>query len=325
MDVFVTGGTGFIGSQVVARLLARGHAVRGLARSSRSGERLQAQGAIAVPGDLHDRKALREGMSGCQSVLHVAAAYEFWGPSRAAFRRTNVEGTRIVIECASDAGVSRVVSVSSVVVFGLPTQSPITEDTPVGPVRFSEYARTKYEGDLLAWRLCDARKLPLVVVYPGAVLGPGDPKATGRYVRDFVERRMPATVLQDCTFPFVHVGDVAEAIIRAAETPGIEGRKYLVAAENLTFRQINAMITDISGVRPPRLRLSDPMVAAGAAALTALSTLTRRPPPWGLSRDQIATMLHGPIADGSRTTRELGIAYTPIRRALEEVIAAVRR
>jgi dihydroflavonol-4-reductase len=122
MEVFVTGGTGFIGSQVVTRLLARGHGVRGLARSAGSSERLRAPGAAAVPGDLHDREALRKGMSGCNGVIHAAAAYEFWGPSAADFRRTNVEGTRAVMECALDTGASRVAAVSSVVVFGLPAQ-----------------------------------------------------------------------------------------------------------------------------------------------------------------------------------------------------------
>jgi dihydroflavonol-4-reductase len=324
MDVFVTGGTGFIGSQVVTRLLARGHGVRGLARSAGSSERLRALGAAAVPGDLHDREALRTGMSGCDSVIHAAAAYEFWSPDRAEFRRTNVEGTRAVMECALDTGAPRVVLVSSVVVFGLPARSPITEETPVGPVRFSEYARTKYEGDLVAWKLRETRGLPLVVVYPGSVLGPGDTKASGRYVRDLVEHRLPATMLDGCSFPFVHIVDVAEAIVRAAEMPGIEGGKYLVIGENLTFGQINAMTRDISGVPLPELHLPDSMAVAGAAMLTALSALTRRPPPWGLSRDQIATMMHGPIADGSRATRELGIEYTPIRRALEEAIASLR-
>jgi dihydroflavonol-4-reductase len=324
MDVFVTGGTGFIGSQVVTRLLARGYGVRGLVRSAASGERLRALGATAVPGDLHDREALRHGMSGCAGLIHVAAAYEFWSPNRAEFRQTNAEGTRTVMECALDTGTSRVVLISSVVVFGRPAQSPITEETPVGPVRFSEYARTKYEGDLVAWRLRETRGLPLVVVYPGSVLGPGDSKASGQYIRNLVERRLPATMLDGCSFPFVHVVDVSEAIVRAVEMPGIEGGKFLVVGENLTFGQINAMISEISGVPLPKLRLPDSLAVAGAAVLTALSGLTRRPPLWGMSRDQIATMMHGPIADGSRATRELGIAYTPIRRALEEAIASLR-
>jgi dihydroflavonol-4-reductase len=324
MDIFVTGGTGFIGSHVVRRLLANGHRVRGLARSAGSSERLRALGAAPVPGDLHNREALRQGMAGCDCVIHAAATYEFWIPDRAEFRRANVEGTRAVMECATDTRASRVVLVSSVVVFGLPAQSPINEETPVGPVRFSEYARTKYEGDLVAWRLRETRGLPLVVIYPGSVLGPGDTKASGRYVHNLVERRLPATMADGHSFPFVHVLDVAEAIVRAAETPGIDGGKYLVVGENLTFGQINAMISEISGVPLPKLRLPDATAVAGVAVLTALSGLTRRPPRWGMSRDQVATMMHGPIADGSRATRELGITYTPIRRALEEMIASLR-
>jgi dihydroflavonol-4-reductase len=127
-------------------------------------------------------------------------------------------------------------------------------------------------------------------------------------------------ILCRSSFPFVYVQDVAEAICRAAEKPGNIGAKYLLVGENLTFGQINAMVAEISGVSLPPLRLPNVLTFATAAALTAISRVLGRPPMWGMSLDQIRTMANGPIANGSKAERELGIRYTPIRRALQDAI-----
>jgi len=324
MKAFVTGGTGFIGSEVVRRLAKGGHEVRCLVRPASDTGRIDATGAHLVRGDLKDRPSLLEGMRGCDWVIHIAAAYSFWAPDRRIYREVNVDGARNVMECALEAGVSKVVHVGSVVSYGRPAQTPVTEETPVGPVRFSEYARTKHEGEIIAWRLRETRGLPLVVVMPGGVFGPGDPNASGRYIQDLVQGRMPATVLENSPFPWVHVRDVAEGIVRAAEKEGNAGEKYFLVAENLTFGQINRLISEISGARLPRMRLPDGLTLAGAHFLTALARLTGRPPMLGMSLDQIRTMKEGFVVDGSKAVRELGIRYAPVRTAIEEEIASFR-
>ncbi len=187
------------------------------------------------------------------------------------------------------------------------------------------YARTKYAGDLVAWDLQQEQGLPLVMVYPGGITGPNDPKIAGQYVRDLVQHRMPVTVFHDVPFPWVHVRDVATAIVKAAEADDNIGEKYLLVAENLTFGETNELISEISGVPLPRLRLPDTVAVAGAALLTALSTVTRRPPPWGMAVGQVRAMRQGGRADGSKAARELGITYTPIRVALEDAIASLQR
>jgi dihydroflavonol-4-reductase len=135
---------------------------------------------------------------------------------------------------------------------------------------------------------------------------------------------MPVTVFNDVTFPWVHVRDVATAIVKAAEADDNIGEKYLLVAENLTFGEVNELIREISGVPLPRLRLPDTITVVGAALLTALSTVTRKPPPWGMAIDQVRTMRQGGRADGSKAARELGIVYTPIRVAFEDAIASIQ-
>jgi dihydroflavonol-4-reductase len=194
----------------------------------------------------------------------------------------------------------------------------------MGPVRFSEYFQSKYEGDLIAWELHEKQGLPLVMIYPCAVLGAGDPKTSGRYIRDLIFRKMPATVLHNSILTWVHVKDVAEAIVRAAEKENNIGEKYLIGKHQLSLKEINNLISEISGVPLPKLSLPNFVVSLNARILTMIADLIKKPPLWGMSVDQIKTMKEGWAVDGSKAERELGISYTPIRQALEEAIASFK-
>jgi len=324
MKVFVTGATGFIGSHLVPRLLRDGHELRCLVRRPGTGRPLEEQGAATIQGDVTDRGSIERAMSGCDCVIHLANVYSFWEADRRTYAKVNVEGTRNVMECALAAAIPRVVHVSSAVIYGRPTDLPFTEESPVGPVRFSEYARTKYEGDRIAWKLHEQQGMPLVTIMPGSVLGPGDTRATGDYIRRLVRRSMPARIMEDSVLTFVHVRDVAEAIARAAMRDDLSGARLLVGAQRLSLREVNRMVGEISGVPLPALRLPGPLATAGAALLTWLADRVGQPPPWGMSTDQIRTMKKGFEFDGGKAERELGIAYTPIRAALEEEIASCR-
>jgi dihydroflavonol-4-reductase len=323
--VFVTGGTGFVGKSTVVRLAEGGHEVRCLVRrTSRTGE-LGALGCELTYGDVTDKASVLEGMSGCEWVVNLANVYSFWEQDGSIYRRVNVEGTRNVMEAALEAGVSKVAHVSTLVVWGNTPDAPFTEKSPVGTERFTEYARSKYEGDQVVCELYRQKGLPVVVLYPGAVLGAGDPKATGQYVRDLIERRVPARIFEDSAFTFVHVEDVAEAIVRALEKENNLGEEYLVGKHTLTMGEITRMVSEISGVPLPKRRLPGPVVMAGAALMTKVADLSGRPPLWGMSTDQMRNIREGAVFDGSKAERELGLTYTPIREALEEEVASLRR
>ncbi len=323
MKLFLTGATGFIGQHLVRCLAATAHRMRCLVRPASDTRFLEEAGAELVRGEVKDREALRAGMKECEGVVHLANVYSFWERDPRRYRAVNVEGTRRVMECALEAGVAKVAHVSTVGVWGKPATSPFTEETPFGPVRFSEYARTKHEGDRLAWELHRQQGLPLVVLYPAAVLGPGDPKASGQYLADLVRGRMPARVLADAVLTWVHVRDVAQAMVRVLEKEGNIGERYIVGKHRLSLGEFNRMASEISGVPLSRLRLPDFLALGAAALFTGISRLSRRPPPWGMSWDQVRTTRAGFGADGSKAERELGLVYTPIRQAVEESIAAL--
>lgn len=324
MKIFITGATGFIGTRLVDYLTRTDHELFCLVRktNSQARERLKNLRVNVVEGDVRDKASILQGMNGCDWVIHLAGLYSFWEPDNKLFKAVNVDGTRNVMECVLETKVKKVVHVSSVVTFGKPADEPFTEESVEGPVMFSRYSQTKHEGDLVVWDLFRNKGLPVVVVYPTSVCGAGDPKASGQYVSDLVHKRLPATVFKKSSLTFVHVKDVAEAIVRAAEKPGNIGEKYLVGKNPVTFAEVNKMISEISGVPSPKLHMPDLLAMTSAYLFTGLSRITKRKPPWGMSVDQMKTMKEGFMADGSKAERELGLTYTPFRATLEEKIAA---
>lgn len=324
MKLFITGATGFIGTHLIKRLAQTEHQLFCLVRKTSKADFLKKLGAEIVSGDVTDKASVLEGMKGCDGVINLANLYSFWEPDKKVFTEVNIKGTRNVMECALETDISKVVHISTAGIYGKPKECPFTEECPVGPVRFSEYFRTKYEGDLIGWELYEKKGLPLVMVYPGAVLGSGAPKATGRYIRDLIRRKLPATIFKDSILTFVHVSDVAEIILRALEKEKNIGEKYLAGKYQLSFREINQMISEISGVELPKLHLPNFLASINAIVLTSLSDIIKKSPLWGMSKDQIRTMKEGFRFDGSKAEKELGITYTPIRVALEEAITSYR-
>lgn len=324
MKVFITGGTGFIGRHLVRRMAQTEHELYCLARRTSNTRELKELGAHIVIGDVTDRVSLSEGMRGCDWVFNLANVFSWWEPDKNIYRRVNVEGTRNVMECALEADVSKVVHVSSIVVWGNPEESPLREETPVAPVRRSEYSRTKYEGDQIAWQLYREKGLPLVMIYPCGVVGSGDPKLSGETIKRLIEGRLPARVFDNVICTYVHVRDVTEGILKAAEKRSNLGEKYIIGNARLTFGEYYALVSDVSGVAPPRLHMPDPVVLFNARVLTWIADRIKRPPLWGISSDAMRTSHDGIIADGSKAERELGLVYTPIRKAIEDEVAWYR-
>jgi dihydroflavonol-4-reductase len=325
LKIFITGATGFIGKQVLEQLKKTDHELSCLVRKTNPTiEGLRSSGVKVIEGDVRDRASLFQGMKGCDWVINLANIYTFWEPDKSVYKTTNVGGTRNVMECALETKVLKVVHISSVVTYGKPEENPFKEESKPGPKRFSVYAQTKYEGDQIAWDLYKNKGLPLVVVYPSAVLGSGDPKASGAYVSGLVKKTLPATVFKNSILTWVHVKDVADAIIKAAEKPNNIGERYLIGKHQISLKDFNKMISEISGVSMPLISMPTFLALSSAYMLTGISNLIKKPPIWGMSVNQMKTMKEGFSVDGTKAERELGITYTPISKALEEQIASLR-
>ncbi len=315
MKIFITGGTGFIGKHTVELLSKTNHQLVLLTRNSSSTSfisSLSNQNVTLTKGDLTDEGSLLNGMKGCDAVINIAAHYTFWEADKKIYSKVNVKGTQNVMECALKSGIKKVVHISTAGVFGKPSEEPFNEKSSAGTVQFSEYFRTKYEGDRIAWNLFEKKGLPLVVIYPACVLGPEDPKASGSYVQNLINKKLPATVFNNRMFSFVCVKDVAQAIVNALEKENNIGEKYLIGNCRLKWKEINKLISETSGVPLPRIKLPEMITMLNAYLLTGLANLIKKPPLWDMSIDQMKVMKKGFSVDGTKAERELGLKYTPI-------------
>lgn len=324
MKIFITGATGFIGGYTAQLLAQTNHQLRFLVRKTSHTSKLKRLNTTLVTGDITDKESVLEGMKGCDWVVNIAGLYSFWEPDKRIYRKVNVIGAKNVMESALETGISKVIHVSTAGIYGKPSDSPITEESSVGPMQYSEYFKTKYEGDLIAWELYEKNKLPLVMVYPVAVLGAGDQKASGKYILDLINRKLPATVFQNEIFTFVYVKDVAQIIVKALEKENNIGEKYLAGNSRYKWKEINNMISEISGIPLPKMNLPNSVTMLNATFLTGFANVIKKPPLWGMAIDQMKVMKAGLSVDGSKAERELGITYTPIRTALEEAIESYK-
>jgi dihydroflavonol-4-reductase len=319
MKVFVTGATGFIGKNTVKSLIESDHECICLVRGTSKKDALEAMGCQFVIGDINDKSSLIDGMKECEAVINLANLYSLWEPDISRYETINIDGTRNVMDACLETGIKKIVHVSSIVTWGRTSDVPFNEESPIGE-HTTEYARTKYEGDKVAWDLYKQNGLPLLMIYPCAVLGPDDPKSTGDYIRRIIEKKMPIRAMESATMTWVHVKDVAESIVRALEKDDNIGEGYIIGKEQRSFGWLNKAVSEISCVPLPFLSIPNAMVKFNAFFLTMMADITKRPPAWGLSKDTVNNVLTGFRADGSKAERELGISYTPVRQAIEECV-----
>ena len=320
MKCFVTGASGFVGANLVHALNAQGHEVRALLRENSDRRGLQGAEYEAVSGDLEDKTALERGMAGCEWCFHVAASYHLWLPNYAPMYAANVDGTRNVLEAADAAGCERIVYTSTVGCIGLPRgTTPTNETTPVSEAQMSNhYKISKWRAEVAAREL--AERLPVVIVNPSAPIGPRDvkPTPTGKVIVDYLKGAMPAYL--DTGLNWVHVRDVAEGHILAAEK-GRVGERYILghAEGNLTMAEAFALLEKITSVPAPRMRV--PYAVAWMAAMVdeGISQLTRRPPKAPLAGVRMAR--YKMFFDPAKAITKLGLPQTPPAEALADAVA----
>jgi dihydroflavonol-4-reductase len=316
MDALVTGGTGFVGANVVRELLRADATVRVLVRPSSDRRAVAGLPVELVEGDLTDRRSLERAIAGVTTVYHVAADYRLWARDPRELYRANVDGTRAVLETAGAAGVRRIVYTSTVGALGIPKDgSPGTEDTPVAlPDMVGPYKASKFVAEQVAMDLARTG-LPVVVVNPSAPIGPWDvkPTPTGQMVVDFLAGRMFATL--DTGLNLVHVRDVARGHLLAAER-GRLGEKYILGHQNLSLAEIGRLLAEITGRRPPWLRVPYALAWCSAACMEAVARVSGAPPKVPLTAVRMAKkrMYFSP----AKAVRELGLPQTDVREALQD-------
>jgi nucleoside-diphosphate-sugar epimerase len=325
MRIFMTGATGFIGGNTARLLRGQGHEMVCLVRDRSRAVALADLGCELVEGDLSSRPRLAKAMEGSDAVVHNAALYEVGIPDsrRSALFEANVQGTSNTLHACLDAGIERVLYVSSCVVFGNTHGEIATEEFQRKSLEFdSVYEQTKYEAHQIALDLIRSEGLPCVIAQPAGVFGPGDHSALGGMINQFVDGKLPLIPFPDLGSGETHVEDIAAGLALALEK-GLPGECYILNSENLTVRQILEMTAKIAGRKPP-----------GRAMPTALLKLLRPVGPIvGKLMDQppnLSELIRSAdgvtfYASAEKARRDLGFAPRNVETGLRDMLAAEGR
>jgi len=320
-EIFLTGGTGFVGSHVLSALLASGYRVRAL---TRPGSRALPDhpDVTAVTGDLAQPGSLVPALSGCRYLVHVAAVYSFAPAARSEMRRINVVGTAGLLEAAREAGVERAVVTSSSATVGPMRGSRPARETDLAGDHASAYHGSKIEEE----RAVAAARLPTVLVLPTAPVGPGDwrPTPTGKMVVDFMRGRMFASLGGGLNL--VPAEDVGKAHVLALQR-GRPGERYLIGAENLPIAGIWSRLAAICGRRPPRWEIPQSLALALGLAdefRCRLVERSRRNAMPLVPLEGVRMARERMYVSCEKAERELGYRPGDVNQALERAVAWYR-
>lgn len=316
--LLVTGASGFVGSAVAKAARAAGYRVRVLARPSSPRGNLNPDDDI-VPGNIRDRASLALALREVRYLVHAAADYRLWAPLPDEIIRTNVEGTRCVMEEALRAGVERIVHTSSVATLKPRDGPPADETCPLSEAEaIGAYKRSKVLAERLVEDMVKQRALPAVIVNPSTPIGPRDvkPTPTGRIIIECACGRMPGFV--DTGLNLAHVDDVAAGHLAALQRGAI-GERYILGGENVRLGTMLADIAEMVGRRAPRLRFPIAPLYPIALGAELWARLTGKAP--FATVDALRMARHYMFFNDAKARRELGYVSRPYREGIADAIA----
>lgn len=321
MKVFVTGGTGFIGGEVVRLLRERGDEVVALVRSREKGAELERLGAELVEGDLNATGVTRKACEDCDTAIHGAAIYKVGIPKseRDGMHEANVRGTERVLDAAWQAGVSRIVYVSTINVFGNTRGNVVDETYERTPGDWvSVYDETKWLAHQAAKERIE-KGAPIVVVQPGAVYGPGDHSEVGNVIDQARSGKLMAVPFPDMGLNLIHVQDAARGIVLALDK-GTVGESYVIGGEMATMRKLVDSVAEVAGRKPPKRDMPTGVMKLVAPAGPVIGKLMGFPPNF----KELISASDGVTywAKDDKARRDLGYSPRDLDAGLRETLAA---
>jgi dihydroflavonol-4-reductase len=310
---FVTGGTGFLGLNLIEQLTAREWQVTALHRPGSDIRLLSKFPARRVEGDILEPESLRRAVArGVDAVFHVAADISMWSGHNARQTEINVEGTRHVVEAALEAGAKRLVHTSTWNTYGL-EQGEISEELPqLGGEARANYDRTKLLAEEEV-RKGIARGLDAVIVNPSHIMGRYDRKGWAKLILAAHERWMPGVPPGAGTF--CHAEAVARAHIAAAES-GRRGANYLMSGADASFVELFAAINEVTGARVPLRPLPAALFRVPARLGAAWARIAGKEP--AMTPEGVEVAIARARVASRRAEQELGYRPAPLRAMVED-------
>jgi nucleoside-diphosphate-sugar epimerase len=319
----ITGATGFTGMSLAVKLARMGYPVRALVRDRRRAVSLEEAGVSLLEGDVRDAPSLRAAVKGIDTVYHLAAVFRTAGHSDSEYRAVHVGGTRLLVEASAAAGVSRFLHCSTVGVHGsVDTDAPATEDAPFRPADI--YQLTKLEGEQIAVETAVRVGLPLTVVRPGPIYGPGDRRFL-KMIGGVARRRFVLLGDGSPRFQMVYIDDLTEGFRRAGEAPEAIGRTYIITGDEApTLNELVLKIAEVARVHPLPFRLPVwPFTLLGAVCEAICVPLRIEPP---IYRRRVKFFTSNRWFDTSRAKQELGfVSRVPLTEGIGRTLESYRR
>jgi dihydroflavonol-4-reductase len=315
MKTLITGSAGLIGSSVARAVMADKQEVKAMVLPKEDLRNLKGLDIEIVEGDILDPPSLDKALKGCNKLYQLAAIYRHWHPKGGDFiRRTNIEGTKNILDAALRTNLERVVYTSSISSLGFLKDRPSTEaDFPdVKDCARQPYRESKFLSEKLAFEY--AAKLPLVIVNPASPIGVRDwvPTATGRIILDFLNGKMFAYV--DVGINFIDVEDLATGFV-LADKKGRVGERYVLGNYNTYLKDFYATLGEMTGLKPPSIKIPRQVVRVVAEVNEFISTnITKKEPMAAV--EQALHLRYNEFADCSKAVKELGLPQNDIRIAM---------
>jgi nucleoside-diphosphate-sugar epimerase len=264
MKYFVTGATGFVGSHVTRQLVAAGHQVVAVVRSPEKAKDLAVPGVTLHQGDVTDKESMRAPMLGVDGVFHIAGWYKLGVRDKSPGAQINILGTRNVLELMKELGVAKGVYTSTLAINSDTHGKIVDENYEYRGPHISEYDRTKWAAHYEVAAPMMAAGLPLVIVMPGLIYGPGDTSSVRTTFIQYLQRKLPV-IPSGTAYSWGHVDDIARAHILGMEQ-GRTGEHYIIAGPSHSLVEAIELAQCITGVPAPR-RVSPGLLKAGSAMM----------------------------------------------------------
>jgi len=317
MRYFLTGATGFIGSEVARQLGAAGHQVVALVRDPSRAAKLAELGAALHKGDIRERETLRRPMTGVDGVFHIAAWYKIGEGTLKEARSVNVDGTRNVLELMRELNIPKGVYTSTVAVFSHTKGQLVDESYRHNGPWLSTYDRTKWEAHYKVALPMAQEGLPLVIVQPGLVYGPGDQSPVRETIVQYLQRKL-FLIPTKTAFNWAHVEDTARGHLLAMEK-GKPGETYILAGSPHSLEEALTLAEEITGIPAPRFRASPALMKTLATLMQIAGAVVPLPAAYsgeGLRVSAGSTYL----GDNSKARHELGFQTRPLEQGLRQTL-----
>lgn len=321
MRYFLTGATGFVGGRVARRLVEAGHEVVTLARTPARAEDLTRLGVAVHQGDITDRESLRTPMASADGVFHIAAWYKVGARDTSQADRINVGGTRNVLEVMRELEVPKGVYTSTLAVFSDTGGRMVDERYRYDGPHVSEYDRTKWAAHYQVAEPMMRSGLPLVIVQPGLVYGPGDTSLLHDTWVQYLRRRLLAIPAR-AEFCWGHVDDVARGHVLAMER-GTPGESYIIAGPRYSTVEAFRVAQDITGIPAPRVHLGPRTMKLAAALLEPVGKVVPLPAMYTAEGLRSTSVTY--LGSNEKAKRQLGYAVRTLEEGLPETLASEMR